>query len=131
MIGQVLGHCRVVAKLGEGGMGVVYRAYDEVLHRDVALKVVKKDAGLDASASQKLLHEARASSALAHPNICTIYEVGETDGELYIAMELVEGKSLREMSADAGLPPSQSCDMGFRLPAHWFALMTGESFIAI
>src|SRR5204863_5735263 len=62
------------------GMGVVYRAHDEVLHRDVALKVVNKGAGLDASASQNLLHEARASSSLAHPNICTIYEVGETEG---------------------------------------------------
>ena len=102
MIGQVLGHCRVEAKLGEGGMGVVYRAYDEVLHRDVALKVVKKDAGLDASASQRLLHEARASSSLAHPNICTIYEVGETDGELYIVMELVEGKSLRAIERRSG-----------------------------
>jgi serine/threonine protein kinase len=105
VIGQVLGHYRVVAKIGEGGMGVVYRAYDEVLRRDVAVKVVNKDARLDSSASQRLLHEARASSALAHPNICTIYEVGETDGELYIVMELVEGKSLRAMSADAGLPP--------------------------
>ena len=85
-------------------MGVVYRAYDEVLHRDVALKVVNKGAGLDASASQNLLHEARASSSLAHPNICTIHEVGETDGELYIVMELVEGKSLHAMSGDRGLP---------------------------
>jgi serine/threonine protein kinase len=115
VIGQVLGHCRVVAKLGEGGMGVVYRAYDEVLHRDVALKVVKKDAGLDASASQRLLHEARASSALAHPNICTIYEVGETDGELYIVMELVEGKSLRAMSAEAGLPPESVVRYGIQI----------------
>ena len=62
MIGQVLGHCRIVAKIGEGGMGVVYRAYDEVLHRDVAVKVVNKDARLDSSGSQHLLHEARASS---------------------------------------------------------------------
>ena len=62
MIGQVLGHCRVVAKIGEGGMGIVYRAYDEMLHRDVALKVVKKDAHLDSSSSERLLHEARASS---------------------------------------------------------------------
>ncbi len=115
MIGQVLGHCRVVAKIGEGGMGVVYRAYDEVLHRDVALKVVKKDAGLDASASQRLLHEARASSALAHPNICTIYEVGETDGELYIAMELVEGRSLLAMSADAGLAPEAVVRYGVQI----------------
>jgi eukaryotic-like serine/threonine-protein kinase len=60
VIGQVLGHCRIVSKIGEGGMGVVYRAYDEVLHRDVALKVVKKDGRLDTSSSQSLLHEARA-----------------------------------------------------------------------
>src|SRR5260370_14500001 len=104
VIGKVLGHYRVVAKIGEGGMWVVYRGHDEVLHRDVALKVVKKDVRLDPSASQNLLHEARASSSLAHPNICTIHEVGETNGELYIVMELVEGKSLRAMSGDAGLP---------------------------
>ena len=85
-------------------MGVVYRAHDEVLHRDVALKVVRKGFGLDSSGSQNLLREARASSSLSHPNICTIHEVGETDGELYIVMELVEGKSLHAMSADQGLP---------------------------
>ena len=113
-------------------MGVVYRAYDEVLHRDVALKVVRKDAGLDASASQSLLHEARASSSLAHPNICTIYEVGETDGELYIVMELVEGKSLRAMSAETrDCLQSRSCDTGFRSPAHSPVLMIAASFIAI
>src|SRR5204863_8492930 len=76
---------------------------DEVLHRDVAVKVVNKGAGLDPSASQNLLHEARASSSLAHPNICTIYEVGETEGNLYIVMELVDGKSLRGMSEGGGL----------------------------
>src|SRR5437899_128100 len=111
----MLGHCRVVAKIGEGGMGVVYRAYDEVLHRDVALKVIKKDARLDTSSSQRLLHEARASSSLAHPNICTIHEIGESDGELYIVMELVEGKSLRDMSADAGLPPESVLRYGVQI----------------
>jgi serine/threonine-protein kinase len=64
VIGQVLGHCRVLAKIGEGGMGIVYRAYDEVLHRDVALKVLKKTDQLDPSASQNLLREARSSSSL-------------------------------------------------------------------
>src|SRR2546426_5794097 len=111
----MLGHCRVVAKIGEGGMGIVYRAYDEILHRDVAVKVVNKDARLDSSASQSLLHEARASSSLAHPNICTIHEVGETDGELYIVMELVEGKSLRDMSADEGLPPESVLRYGVQI----------------
>src|SRR6476646_3411419 len=103
VIGEVLGHCRVVAKIGEGGMGVVYRAYDEVLHRDVAVKVVKKDATLDTSSRQNLLQEARASSSLAHPNICTIYDVGEIDGDLYIVMELVEGKSLHGLAGEMGL----------------------------
>jgi len=115
VIGQVLGHCRVVAKIGEGGMGVVYRAYDEVLHRDVAVKVVKKDAHLDASCSQNLLQEARASSSLAHPNICTIYEVGENEGELYIVMELVEGKSLAAMSAVIGLAPESVLRYGVQI----------------
>jgi serine/threonine protein kinase/photosystem II stability/assembly factor-like uncharacterized protein len=106
VIGQVLGHCRIVAKIGEGGMGVVYRAYDEVLHREVAVKVVRKGAAAGTSSSSagpNLLDEARASSSLAHPNICTIYEVGETDGEVYIVMELVEGKPLRDLCRDAGL----------------------------
>ena len=102
MIGQVLGRCRIVAKIGEGGMGVVYRAHDDVLHRDVAVKVVRKSANLDATTGQNLLDEARASSSLAHPNICTIYDVGETDGELYIVMELVEGKSLRDLCCREG-----------------------------
>ncbi len=115
LTGQVFGHYRVVAKLGEGGMGVVYRAHDEVLHRDVALKVVNKDVHLDSSASRNLLHEARASSALAHPNICTIHEVGESEGELYIVMELVEGKSLRALRGDAGLPPESVLRYGVQI----------------
>src|SRR5438067_3129667 len=116
VIGQVLGHYHVVSKIGEGGMGAVYRARDEVLHRDVALKVVSKSAGLDQSASQNLLQEARASSGLSHPNICTIHEVGETDGELYIVMELVEGKPLRDL-CDAGLPPESVLRYGVQIAA--------------
>jgi serine/threonine protein kinase/photosystem II stability/assembly factor-like uncharacterized protein len=96
-------------------MGTVYRARDEVLHRDVAVKVVNKGAGLDASASQNLLHEARASSSLAHPNICTIYEVGETEGSLFIVMELVEGKSLRAMSEGGGLPAESVLRYGIQI----------------
>ena len=115
VIGQVLGHCRVVAKIGEGGMGVVYRAYDEVLHRDVAVKVVNKGAGLDPSSSQRLLHEARASSSLAHPNICTIHEVGENEGEFYIVMELIEGKSLAAMCAVGALAPESVLRYGVQI----------------
>jgi serine/threonine protein kinase len=115
LIGQVLGHYRVVEKLGEGGMGVVYRGHDEVLDRDVALKVVKKDANLDLTAGKTLLHEARASSSLGHPNICTIYEVGETNGELYIVMELVEGKSLRGLIGTTGLPAESVLRYGVQI----------------
>ena len=96
-------------------MGVVYRAYDERLHRDVALKVVNKDVRLDPSSGENLLREARASSALTHPNICTIYEVGETNGELYIVMELVEGKSLRALSMEPGLPPESVLRYGVQI----------------
>jgi serine/threonine protein kinase/photosystem II stability/assembly factor-like uncharacterized protein len=115
VIGKQLGHYRVVAKIGEGGMGVVYRGHDEVLHRDVALKVVKKDADLDPTAGKNLLHEARASSSLAHPNICTIYEVGETNGEFYIVMELVEGKSLHTLIGESGLPAESVLRYGVQI----------------
>src|ERR1700751_99141 len=115
MIGQMLGHCRIVAKIGEGGMGAVYRAYDEVLHRDVAVKVVRKDSQIDSSSSKNLLQEARASSALAHPNICTIYEVGETEGELFIVMELLEGKTLHEICREMGLPPESVLRYGAQI----------------
>jgi predicted Ser/Thr protein kinase len=104
LIGRKLGNYRIVAKVGEGGMGMVYRAHDEFLDRDVAVKVVGEGFRLGTSARQDLLREARASSALAHPNICTIYEVGENDGELYIVMEFIEGKPLRAMVEASGLP---------------------------
>ncbi len=103
MIGSVLGHYRIVAQLGEGGMGVVYRARDEVLHRDVALKVVTRSSAAGESSKEFLLHEARASSGLSHPNICTIHEVGEGLGELYIVMELVDGRSLSALIGGTGL----------------------------
>ena len=104
MIGTQLGHYRVRSKIGEGGMGVVYRAHDEVLNRDVALKVLADNPAIQAVEKDHLLHEARAGSALNHPNICTIHEVFEADGKLYIAMELIEGESLAALIGDAGLP---------------------------
>ncbi len=85
-------------------MGVVYRALDEFLHRDVALKVLAKGAVGEAPAKEHLLHEARASSGLSHPNICTIHEVGEANSELFIVMEFVEGKSLSTLVGSNGLP---------------------------
>ncbi len=103
MIGELVSHYRIVSKIGQGGMGVVYHARDEVLQRDVALKVVGESATAAKLSHEHLLHEARAASALSHPNICTIHEVGEFKGELYMVMELVEGKSLRELIGRDGL----------------------------
>jgi eukaryotic-like serine/threonine-protein kinase len=94
MIGQEISHYSVTEKLGEGGMGVVYRARDLTLHRDVALKFLAVKALDDPKARQQVLEEARTISALNHPNICTIYEVGEADGRPYLAMEYIEGNTL-------------------------------------
>lgn len=94
MIGQKFGHYLIGQKLGEGGMGVVYRARDEKLQRDVALKFLEALPTGSSASHQRVLQEARAISALNHPNICTVYEVGEIDGKPYIAMEFVEGRPL-------------------------------------
>jgi TolB-like protein/Tfp pilus assembly protein PilF/predicted Ser/Thr protein kinase len=94
MIGQAIAHYSITDKLGEGGMGVVYRARDLTLHRDVALKFLSVDAINDPMARTNILTEARTISALNHPNICTVYEVGESDGRPYLAMEFIEGHTL-------------------------------------
>jgi serine/threonine protein kinase len=102
MIGKVLGQYRILSMLGEGGMGVVYRARDQVLERDVALKFLRRDIGR--KAREVLLREARAASALSHPSICTVFGVGEADGNFYIAMELVEGRPLSSVPENEALP---------------------------
>lgn len=117
MIGEKLRHFQIVSQLGEGGMGVVYRAHDELLDRDVAVKVVRKDRVAVLPASQNLLDEARASSSLAHPNICTIHEVGETEGSFYIVMELVEGQPLRDLCRGAGIPSEAVVRYGVQIAA--------------
>ena len=103
MIGQALGPYRVLEQIGAGAMGVVFRARDSRLDRDVALKVLPASAIGDESARRRLLQEAKTASALNHPNICAIYDVGEADGQVYIAMELVQGRLL---AADLGRDPS-------------------------
>src|SRR5713226_3113107 len=97
IVGQTLGHYRVLDKIGEGGMGAVYRAMDLTLHREVALKFLPPELASDPAAQQRLLKEARAASRLNHPNIATVYEVGEAGGTPYIAMELVQGESLKQI----------------------------------
>ena len=92
MIGQTLGHFRITARLGSGGMGVVYRAFDEELQRTIAIKLVGRDTGTPAADRLRLVEEARAASGLNHPHICTVYQTGEIDGQPFIAMDwYVEG----------------------------------------
>jgi serine/threonine protein kinase/Tfp pilus assembly protein PilF len=107
MTGQTLGHYRILEKLGEGGMGAVYRAVDLNLHREVALKFLPTELAADPAARQRLLKEARAASRLNHPNIATVYEVSEADGTPFIAMELVQGESLKQILERGALPPGQ------------------------
>jgi predicted Ser/Thr protein kinase/tetratricopeptide (TPR) repeat protein len=99
MIGRTLSHFRIIEKIGEGGMGVVYRAEDERLRRPVALKVLPPDLVRDEERRLRFLREARAAAAVNHTNIATVYEIDEADGTVFIAMELVEGKTLRDLVA--------------------------------
>ena len=95
LIGKTVGHFRVVERLGAGGMGVVYKAIDASLRRTVALKVLPLDFAADESRRRRFLREARSAAAVTHANIATVHDVGDSDGHLFIAMELVEGDNLR------------------------------------
>jgi len=115
MLGSTVSHYRVFEKLGGGGMGIVYRAEDLVLKRPVALKFLPQDLTKDKRSLERFLREARAAAALNHPNICTVYEIGEHDEQQFIVMELLEGRTLKYHIGSRPLPKQETVDLAIQI----------------
>jgi non-specific serine/threonine protein kinase len=117
MIGQIILHYRIIEQLGQGGMGVVYKAEDTKLQRLVALKFLPENLTRDAEAKARLVQEARAAAALNHPNVCTIYEIEESEGQLFLALEFVEGETLRKTVISEQLSVSSVVEYALQIAA--------------